>query len=96
MDVGCVSAEDGQDALRMLQGGEKFDLMLCDVAMPGMNGLECVEMARLGGMLGRTRVVMVATERDHAAIGRMAAEATLMKPFTEQKVRETMALCGLE
>ena len=96
MDVRCAEAEDGQGALRMLERDDHFDLMVCDVAMPGMSGLECVEAARRGGMLAWTKVVMVATERDGAAVGRMVQEEMLMKPFTEQTVREKLLVFGIE
>lgn len=35
-----VTAEDGLAALMLLAGGREFDLMLCDVVMPHMGGVE--------------------------------------------------------
>ena len=51
MDIVCEEAVDGSDALTVLAAEETFDLMLLDVNMPVMNGLECVKAlreARLG------------------------------------------------
>jgi CheY-like chemotaxis protein len=33
-------ALSGSDALNLIEKGEPFDLILCDVLMPGMSGLE--------------------------------------------------------
>jgi len=40
MDIVCEEAVDGSDALTVLAGDETFDLMLLDVNMPVMNGLD--------------------------------------------------------
>jgi CheY-like chemotaxis protein len=43
-----TSASNAKDALRVLQNdGEKVDLLLTDVVMPGMNGRELAEAAQL-------------------------------------------------
>jgi len=65
MGVACEEAVDGSDALTMLAAAQSFDLMLLDVNMPVMNGLECVKALRearvpidlvggtsMGGILG--------------------------------------------
>ena len=35
-----VTAEDGLAALALLKTNEDFDLLLCDIIMPGMDGIE--------------------------------------------------------
>lgn len=40
-----LKAETGQDALRLLKDN-KIDLMICDMKMPGMNGMEVMTKAR--------------------------------------------------
>jgi CheY-like chemotaxis protein len=44
-DLGYETTEaaDGQEALDSLKRGEKFGVMLLDLNMPGMSGLEVVE-----------------------------------------------------
>ena len=38
--VSCDEAPNGRDALNMLRSATAYDLMLLDVNMPQMNGLE--------------------------------------------------------
>jgi two-component system nitrogen regulation response regulator NtrX len=40
------TAEDGERALRELEQGEAADLVLLDIAMPGRDGIEVLEILR--------------------------------------------------
>jgi two-component system chemotaxis response regulator CheY len=97
MGVECGEAVDGNDALASLAVGQ-FDLMLLDVNMPGMNGLECVKVLRRERLGEQMKVMMVTTEADHGSIASAldnGADEFLMKPFTPESLREKMALLGL-
>jgi PAS domain S-box-containing protein len=45
-----MAAADGYAALRMLGAGTGFDLLLADVAMPGLSGVDVVRQARHDGI----------------------------------------------
>jgi two-component system chemotaxis response regulator CheY len=98
MDIVCEEAVDGSDALTMLAGEEAFDLMLLDVNMPVMNGLECVKALRKARLGPEMKVMMVTTEADHSFIETAldnGADEFLMKPFTPESLREKMLLLGV-
>jgi two-component system, chemotaxis family, chemotaxis protein CheY len=98
MNVGCEEAVNGQDALHVLERADAFDLMLCDVNMPVMNGLECVKALREAGLHPPMRVMMVTTETDFDFIERAleyGADEFLMKPFTTESLREKLLLMGM-
>jgi two-component system cell cycle response regulator CpdR len=40
-----VTAEDGLTALALLKANDDFDLLLCDIIMPGMDGIELSQKA---------------------------------------------------
>ena len=42
----ATEAADGQQAMRILESGQRFDLMISDVGLPGMNGRQLAEIAR--------------------------------------------------
>ena len=65
--IGCTvtQAEDGRQALALLDQ-QRFDLMLLDVVMPGMNGFEVLEAVRRAYPLTGLPVIM-ATSRDSSA-----------------------------
>jgi two-component system chemotaxis response regulator CheY len=109
MGMVCEEAGNGQEALDAFgreAGFEEagleeagFDLMLLDVNMPVMNGLECVRILRESRLGSGTRVMMVTTEADSSYIGRAleyGADEFLMKPFTAEALREKLMILGFE
>ncbi len=97
MGIVCEEAVDGSDALTVLAAAKSFDLMLLDVNMPVMNGLECVKALREARLSPDMKVMMVTTEADHSFILKAldnGADEFLMKPFTPESLKEKMALLG--
>lgn len=45
-DYDVIEAEEGEQALEALDSGQKIDLILCDMYMPNVNGLEAVTLFR--------------------------------------------------
>lgn len=98
MGITCEEAVNGSNALEILAAAQAFDLMLLDVNMPVMNGLECVKALREAHLGPEMKVMMVTTEADHSFITTAldnGADEFLMKPFTPESLREKMALLGL-
>jgi two-component system response regulator len=87
-------AGDGLDALELL-GRFAPDLMICDLAMPRMNGLKLVEYLRNRG--DRTPILVIsATENmsDIAKALRLGVDDVLLKPVKDlNRLRETVFAC---
>lgn len=97
MGITCEEAVNGSNALEVLAAAQAFDLMLLDVNMPVMNGLDCVKALREAHLGPEMKVMMVTTEADHSFITTAldnGADEFLMKPFTPESLREKMALLG--
>ena len=97
MGIACEEAVDGSDALAVLTEQKEFDLMLLDVNMPVMNGLECVKAVRQARLHPGMKVMMVTTEAGNSFITTAldnGADEFLMKPFTPESLREKMMLLG--
>ncbi len=97
MGIACEEAVDGSDALERLAEKKEFDLMLLDVNMPVMDGLECVKALREAKLNPGMKVMMVTTEADNSFITTAldnGADEFLMKPFTPESLREKMMLLG--
>ena len=83
-------ADDGQTALPMLKSG-KFDFLVTDWNMPGMDGLTLLKTVRSDEALCDMPVLMVTAEakRDQIVV---AAEAGVngyvVKPFTAATLKE--------
>lgn len=98
LGASCEEACDGNHALEVLGKSDAFELMLIDVNMPGMGGLECVRELRQRGLSAGVRIMMVTTEADNSFIRQAleyGADEFLMKPFTPQSLREKLLMLGL-
>ncbi len=92
---GCevVEASCGFDAMRLLPRGP-YDLIVTDINMADINGLELIRFIRKSAHHAETPLVVISTLRaEHDAERALALGANfyLPKPFTPEQLRET---CG--
>ncbi|MBD3805937.1 response regulator [Sulfuricurvum sp.] len=89
-----VEASNGLDALGKLQGGEKVDLIICDVNMPEMDGLTFVQTYRAIPELQYIPVLMLTTEIDEEKkkVAKAAGvRAWMVKPFNKDILLSAVA-----
>jgi two-component system chemotaxis response regulator CheY len=88
-----IEAENGQDGLSKLDGG-KLNLIISDVNMPVMNGIEFLKAVKQHATCKFTPVIMLTTEAgdDMKAQGRAAgAKAWIVKPFQPQTLLDAVS-----
>jgi len=88
-----TSATDGQEALELLQK-KKFDLVLLDVMMPGLNGYEVLERMRDDSRMRHVPVIMISALDENESVIRcieLGAEDYLSKPFNPTLLRARVA-----
>jgi two-component system chemotaxis response regulator CheY len=89
-----VEAGDGTNALEALRGAD-FDLVLCDINMPGMDGLALVRNARADATIAaELPIVMITTEGGLEKVEEaLASGATdyLRKPFSAEQLEAKIA-----
>jgi len=80
---GVVEAVDGKDGLAKI-GAAKFDLIITDLNMPNMDGIQMIAAARKVPGYGFTPILMLTTESqaEKKDAGRKAgATGWIVKPF---------------
>lgn len=85
-----LEAGDGAEALATLENN-KVDLILCDINMPVMDGLEFVKHLSAVGNAKGVPVVMITTEGSEAHVVEAlsaGARGYIRKPFTPDQVKE--------
>ena len=89
-----IEAVDGQDALDKLKAHQDARLVVCDVNMPRMNGIEFLEqLGTKGG--NKIPVIMLTTEGEPDLIQRakaLGAKGWLLKPFKPEYLESTVRM----
>jgi two-component system chemotaxis response regulator CheY len=91
-DCEVVEVAGGFDALRQLPR-ERFSLIITDINMPDINGLELLSFIRKNPNYLQTPVLIVSTEsseRDRAKGLALGANAYVTKPFAPDELRATV------
>ncbi len=91
--VKIVEAESGFEALRFLPR-DHFDLIVTDINMPDINGLELVSFIRSNEKYTEIPLVIVSTEgsdRDREKGLGLGADAYVVKPFEPETLRQVVA-----
>lgn len=83
-------AENGVQALEMLQQSQP-DLVLLDLLMPGMNGLEVMQRIRQHPTLSQVPVVVISGEHEKETVIeclKLGASGYVVKPYTRKTLLE--------
>jgi two-component system chemotaxis response regulator CheY len=88
--VKITEAASGFDALRFLPR-EEFDLVVTDINMPDIHGLELVSFVRSNAKCQEIPLIIVSTEgsdRDRDKGLALGADAYMVKPFEPEVLRQ--------
>lgn len=92
--LGCTVTEciDGMRALACISS-EPFDLILLDIEMPALSGIQIVETMREAGTLGRQPVVMITSDSRAEVVQHLLALGVadfLVKPVQAEAMIEKL------
>ncbi len=88
-----IEAENGAAALTILNT-QQPDLILSDINMPTMDGLELLRQLHAAAAPVKVPMVMITTEGSEAKVQEaisLGARGFIRKPFTPQEVKEQIA-----
>jgi two-component system chemotaxis response regulator CheY len=85
-------AGDGQDALALM-AQHRIDLVLSDINMPKMDGLQLLASLKASPQWQNVPVVMITTEGGETKVAeavRLGAAGYVRKPFTADQIKEKL------
>jgi two-component system chemotaxis response regulator CheY len=91
-DVCSSEAATGFEALKLLPQ-QVFDLVITDINMPDINGLELIKFMRSNDRYKETPLIIISTEssqRDRERGLSLGANAYLVKPFKPAVLKQTV------
>ncbi len=89
-----VTAVTIEEALAAMQN-QHFDLITCDLMLPGISGLEFLEMMRSGSIQPRLPVIVITAagfQEELEKARHLGAASILNKPFTSQQLVQVVNL----
>jgi two-component system chemotaxis response regulator CheY len=93
MSIGTIyEAGDGQEALETLRR-HRIDLVLSDINMPKMDGLQLLASVRASPEWRTIPMVMITTEGGETRVAeavRLGASGYVRKPFTADQIKEKL------
>jgi two-component system, chemotaxis family, chemotaxis protein CheY len=99
MGVAHAQAEDGRQALEVLEREGPFDFALVDWQMPVMDGIQFVRAARETHGSDTLKLLMVTSVNQIESVVEAleaGVDEYIMKPFTKEALSEKLALLGIE
>jgi two-component system chemotaxis response regulator CheY len=88
-------ANDGAEALKIVEAND-VSLILSDINMPNVDGLELLQKLRLTPKWKDLSVVMITTEGSQAKVMeavQLGAKGYVRKPFTADQIKEKVLAC---
>lgn len=89
-----VEAVDGQDGLEKIEADADIDVVILDVNMPRMNGIEMAEALQKNGRMAKGLKIVMLTTEGHADLVKRAkaagAKGWLVKPFKPEMLLATV------
>lgn len=88
----CWEAADGKEAMKVLKN-EWVDLVLTDINMPNMDGMELITVMKKDKLLRLIPVVMVTTEGSEKRVQesmKLGAKGYIKKPFLPEDIKNTL------
>lgn len=83
-------AENGQEAYSFAEMGEEFDIVITDMNMPVMDGMELVSKLRMTDGFETTPIIMVTTESEVSQLElakKTGVTDFITKPFTPEQLK---------
>lgn len=91
IDIGNIfEAQNGKEALEILKNNW-IDLILTDINMPEMNGLELIDQISKDEILNTIPIVIISTEGSQTRIEELKSKGVkgyLRKPFTPESLKK--------
>lgn len=88
-------ASDGMEALKILETSQ-VSLILSDINMPNMDGLQLLTNLRSTAGWDRLSVIMITTEGSQSRVleaVQLGAKGYVRKPFTAEQIKEKVMAC---
>jgi len=89
--VEAIESIDGEEALMLCRRYEDIQLILLDIEMPKVNGIEFLERYTSDSTLNKVPTIAISSNDLHKKDAkRSGADAFLVKPITEEKLIEAI------
>jgi CheY-like chemotaxis protein len=88
MGYATAVADSGHEALRQIEGGVQIDVVISDVVMPGMNGIDLARHVR--ELRPGVPIILVTGDADAVDTVIASGSVALLKPYTSEALQRIL------
>lgn len=96
LGLNITTAMNGREALDTLERDDSFSLIISDMNMPVMDGIEFTRQVRSNPLLPDMPIIMITTESERSQVElalRAGATHFMHKPFSAEKLQDQIRAC---
>ena len=89
-----AQAADGQEGLAMVDSNRNIDMVICDINMPNMDGIQLLHELKASVEYRHIPVIMITTEGGESKVMeavQLGATGYVRKPFTADQIKEKLS-----
>lgn len=87
LNMSFIYAENGAVALALAEQNHEIGLIICDINMPEVDGIQTVKKLRASNIFSHTPIIILSTDSTNADLTKeIGANALIYKPFAPDKL----------
>ena len=92
-DFNVIMAHDGKHTLDILESEQKVDMLLLDIHMPIVSGMDVLKKTRLDQTFNSMPIIIISVDNNECELRALGANEFVNKPFAIDDLSSKISFC---